>query len=111
MLNREKIKEALQFAELDDFVNKLPENSKTLIGENGINLSGGQNQRLVLARNYYFDREIIILDEATSALDIKTQENISKNIKILKNNKTLIIITHRVETLKNCNKVFKIYKE
>ena len=88
-----------------------PENSKTLIGENGINLSGGQNQRLVLARNYYFDREIIILDEATSALDIKTQENISQNIKILKNNKTLIIITHRVETLKNCNKVFKIYKK
>jgi len=111
LLNREKIKEALQFAELDDFVNKLPENSKTLIGENGINLSGGQNQRLVLARNYYFDREIIILDEATSALDIKTQENISQNIKILKNNKTLIIITHRVETLKNCNKVFKIYKK
>lgn len=108
LVNKEKIKKALEFAKLDDFVNKLPDNSKTLIGENGINLSGGQNQRLVLARNYYFDREIIILDEATSALDIKTQENITKNIKLLKNNKTLIIITHRVETLKNCNKVFRI---
>ncbi len=103
-----RIEDSLKFAELYNFVNSLPNKEKTLIGENGINLSGGQKQRLVLARNYYFDREIIILDEATSALDIKTQTNILKNIELLKNKKTLIIITHRLETLKNCNKIYRI---
>ena len=108
LINKKRIEESLKFAELYNFVNSLPNKTNTLIGESGINLSGGQKQRLLLARNFYFNREIIILDEATSALDLETQKNITRNIELLKNNKTLIIITHKIETLKNCHKVFKI---
>ncbi len=108
LINKKRIEESLKFAELYNFVSSLPNKTNTLIGESGINLSGGQKQRLLLARNFYFDREIIILDEATSALDLETQKNITRNIELLKNNKTLIIITHKIETLKNCHKVFKI---
>ena len=108
LINKKRIEESLKFAELYNFVNSLPNKTNTLIGESGINLSGGQKQRLLLARNFYFNREIIILDEATSALDLETQKNIARNIELLKNNKTLIIITHKIETLKNCHKVFKI---
>ena len=108
LINKKRIDESLKFAELYNFVNSLPNKTNTLIGESGINLSGGQKQRLLLARNFYFNREIIILDEATSALDLETQKNITRNIELLKNNKTLIIITHKIETLKNCHKVFKI---
>ena len=107
-INQKRIEESLKFAELYDFVNSLPDKTNTLIGESGINLSGGQKQRLLLARNFYFNREIIILDEATSALDIETQKNVTRNIELLKNKKTLIIITHKIETLKNCHQVFKI---
>ena len=108
LIDREKLKKALKFAELDNFVDGLEKKNKTLIGENGINLSGGQKQRLALARGFYFNRDIVILDEATSSLDKETSKNIVKNIELIKNKKTLIIISHNMETLKNCNKIFKI---
>ena len=74
----------------------------------GIRLSGGQKQRLAIARALYFDPEIIIFDEATSSLDLKTEENLMNTVKDLIGQKTLIIVSHRMNSLKNCNKIFSV---
>ena len=100
--------EAIKFAELENFVKKLKDGNKTIIGEGGINLSIGQKQRLALARCFYSEREIMILDEPSSALDEETQDNIFNNLNFLKGKKkTIILITHNHKTLKFCNKIFK----
>ena len=72
----------------------------TTVGERGIRLSGGQKQRLAIARALYFDPEIIIFDEATSSLDLKTEENLMNTVKDLIGQKTLIIVSHRMNSLK-----------
>ena len=80
----------------------------TKVGERGIRLSGGQKQRLAIARALYFDPEIIIFDEATSSLDLTTEENLLNTIKNLIGKKTLLIVSHRMNTLKNCNKIYNV---
>ena len=106
-INKNKVLESLKFAVLDKFVFDLPQKTKTLLGENGVNLSIGQKQRLALARCHYLDRDIMILDEPSSALDEKTQDNIFNNLKFIKGKKTIIIITHNLKTLRDCNKVYE----
>ena len=71
-------------------------------------LSGGQRQRIVLARALYHDREILVMDEATSALDNETEKEIINEIDSLKGKKTILIIAHRLSTLQNCDKIFKL---
>ena len=78
------------------------------MGENGVMLSGGQRQRLSIARALYRNSDIIIFDEATSALDVQTERNLMKAIKELQDKKTLIMVAHREETLKNCDKIIHI---
>ena len=99
---------AVKAASLEDVIRDLPEGLDTLIGENGVRLSGGQRQRVGIARALYKDPEILILDEATSALDDETERVISEAIDSLSHNKTLIIIAHRLTTLKNCDVVYRL---
>ena len=80
----------------------------TQIGENGIKLSGCQKQRIALARAFYHEREVLILDESTSALDEKIEEEIINELKMLKKEITLIMIAHRLSTLKYCDKIIEI---
>ena len=101
---------AIKNSQLRDFVNSLENKEQTLVGENGIRISGGQRQRIGIARALYREPKILILDEATSALDIDTENNILETISRLDKNLTLIIISHRMNTLKKCEKIYKIEK-
>ncbi|MDR0948137.1 MAG: ABC transporter ATP-binding protein/permease [Lachnospiraceae bacterium] len=106
--SEEKIWRALREAKLDDFVRSLPNGLETGIGERGIRLSGGQRQRIGIARALYHDPEVMVLDEATSALDHDTETAIMDSINQLHGKKTLIIIAHRLETIKNCDLVYRV---
>ncbi len=99
---------ALKKASLDDFVRSLPHGLDTLVGERGVKFSGGQRQRIAIARALFRNPQIMILDEATSALDNETEEAVMEAIDSLAGSMTLIIIAHRVTTLKNCNKIYEI---
>ena len=104
----EDVWRALDKAQLGDFVRELPDGLKTQIGEKGVRLSGGQRQRIGIARALYRDTPILILDEATSALDYETEGEILKSVEGLRGEKTLIIITHRLNTIQNCDKIYEI---
>jgi subfamily B ATP-binding cassette protein MsbA len=100
-----EIKQACKFAAAEDFVEKLPNKYETMIGENGVKLSGGQKQRLSIARAILKNSSIILLDEATSSLDSESEDVIQKAIENLTENKTTIIIAHRLSTVMNCDKI------
>lgn len=99
---------ALRNASLEEFVSSLPEGIHTQMGERGIRLSGGQRQRIGIARALYKDPAILFFDEATSALDNKTEGEIMRSIENLKRSKTIIIIAHRLTTIENCDRVFRV---
>lgn len=101
----EEIWEALTFAFAEDFVRKLPSGLDTLIGDRGIRLSGGERQRLVLARAILRKPSILVLDEATSALDTENEAKIQVAIERLKGKMTIIVIAHRMSTIKNADQV------
>jgi ATP-binding cassette subfamily C protein len=103
-----KIIESIRQAQLYSMMQNSSDGLNTLLGERGVRVSGGQRQRIALARAFYHDRDIIVMDEATSALDSKTEAEITKEIRSLRKNKTVIIIAHRVTTLQNCNHIFKL---
>ena len=106
--SKEKILEACKFSATNDFVEKLPEKYNTLIGENGVRLSGGEKQRISIARAILKNAPIILLDEATSSLDADTEHKIQEAIMYLTKNKTTIIIAHRLSTILRANKIFII---
>ena len=106
--SKEKILEASKFSATHDFVEQLPEKYDTLIGENGVRLSGGEKQRISIARAILKDAPIILLDEATSSLDADTEHKIQEAIMYLTKNKTTIIIAHRLSTVLRANKIFII---
>ena len=105
-LNR--IKKVIQISGLDIFVSKLENNLDTFIGENGVKLSGGQRQRLSIARALYKDPQILIFDEATSALDVNTEKSVMDSISKISREITLIMVTHRLSSLSNCDRVIKL---
>ena len=100
-INKNMVINAAKIANLHNFVsNELPEKYQTLIGENGIRLSGGQRQRIGIARALYHKPQILILDEATSALDVQTEKAVMDSVNKLSKNLTIILITHRLSTVK-----------
>lgn len=107
-INEEDVWKALREAQLEDFVKQLPEGIHTEIGERGVRLSGGQRQRIGIARALYTDPELLIFDEATSALDNETESAIMDSIQKLQGKKTMVIIAHRLGTIKDCNIIYKV---
>ena len=103
-----KVWKALDDASLADFVRSLPDGLDTEIGERGVRLSGGQRQRIGIARALYYDPQILVFDEATSALDNETESAIMESIDHLQGEKTMIIIAHRLTTIENCDKVYRV---
>ena len=103
-----KVNLSIKKASLFEFVDELPNGTNTIIGDNGVKISGGQRQRIGIARSFYFEKNILIFDEATNALDAETEAEIIKNIKEIKNNKTLLIISHKNELLDFCDQVYEI---
>ena len=107
-INDEKIWDSLYKAQLKEFVEGLPNGLDTVVGERGIRMSGGQRQRIGIARAFYRNTNIIVFDEATSALDFETEKSILDHVSRVAADHTLIIITHRLDTIKNCDNVYKI---
>lgn len=107
-INYNNLKDAISNAQLSDFIENLENGLNTIVGERGVRISGGQLQRVGIARALYRNPDIIILDEATSSLDIETENQFMNSINNLIRNKTLIIISHRFNTLKNCNKIYEL---
>ena len=99
---------ALRSAQLEQFVKNLPEGLDTQIGEGGVRLSGGQRQRIGIARALYHNPSVLVLDEATSSLDKTTEDDFMNAVHALKQDKTLIIVAHRLTTLKQCDYLFKV---
>jgi subfamily B ATP-binding cassette protein MsbA len=106
----DKLKEVAQQANILDFINSLSEGFDTKVGDRGIKLSGGQKQRLFIARELYREPSILILDEATSALDSISENKIQKSIENIQGELTLIIIAHRISTIRKVDKIFKLDK-
>lgn len=104
----EKAKKALDMAQLTDFIDSLSNGLYTRVGQNGAMLSGGQKQRIGIARALYREAGVLVLDEATSSLDHETAEQFTQNIISLKHKLTIISISHKVETLSECDQVYKM---
>lgn len=100
--------QALEMAQLDETVAQQPAGVNTVVGERGVRLSGGQRQRIALARAFYHQRDVLILDEATAALDNKTEEQVISAINRYKGEKTLIVIAHRLSTVRHCDVIYKM---
>lgn len=109
-IDEEMVFNALDRAQLIDFVKSLPDGLDTLVGERGVRLSGGQLQRIGIARALYNKPSILVLDEASSALDVRTEASLMDSIESLGDSLTLIIVTHRLSTLKNCDRIYRIEK-
>jgi len=101
----ERVREAARMAELDDFVSELPKGFDTEVGERGVRLSGGQRQRIGVARSLYRNPSLLLLDEATSALDVATEKAVIDSVYGLKGERTLIIIAHRLSTVRRCDRI------
>jgi len=108
LINPEKIRLVSSIANVDEFVDTLPKKYKTIVGDKGVRLSGGQRQRIGIARALYNDPQILVLDEATSALDDETESLIMNSIEKLHGKITIIIIAHRLSTLRKCDRIFLI---
>ena len=103
-----RVKKAAEQAQIMSFIDTLENGLDTIVGERGIRLSGGQRQRIGIARALYKQPDLLILDEATSALDIETEELITKSVEKLDKNLTILIVAHRLSTLRKCDRIFKL---
>ncbi len=106
----ELVWQALEIAQLADFVRKLPNGLETHVGERGTKISGGQRQRLGIARAMFTNPKLLVLDEATSSLDGQTESEISESISKLKGSVTVLIVAHRLSTVRNCDQVIYMDK-
>jgi ATP-binding cassette subfamily C protein len=105
-IDERRLSLAVRLARLDEFLSSLPQGLDTLVGERGVRLSGGQRQRVAIARALYHEPEVLIFDEATSALDNQTEREVTRAIGALQREKTLIIIAHRLSTVRGCDRLF-----
>ena len=107
-LNNKRLIDCIKLAELEEFIKTLPDKENTLVGDRGTRLSGGQKQRIGIARSLYFNPKILIFDEPTSSLDTNTEDLVIDAINELKEEKTIILISHRINALKDCDKIFEV---
>lgn len=107
-IDEQAVNDALQKAQLLDFVENLPDGLDTIVGERGVRLSGGQRQRIGIARALYHNPQILVLDEATSALDNETEAAVMDAIDLLQGHKTILIIAHRLTTIKNADIIYEV---
>ena len=107
-INPNKMSECIEKAQLSSFIEDLPNGLETIIGERGVQLSGGQRQRIGIARALYHNPEILIFDEATSALDEETESSFMEAVNRFKGEKTIVIVTHRLSTLKSCDAIYTL---
>lgn len=109
-IDMNRVRLAAQQAKIADFIEKSPCGYNKIVGERGIRLSGGQRQRIGIARALYKQAQVLIFDEATNALDQDTEEEVMKSIEDLSPNLTVIIVAHRISTLKKCDQIIKLNK-
>ncbi len=107
-IDKARVEECLRCAQIWEDVQRMPEGVHTLIGENGTAISGGQRQRIALARALYKDFELLVMDEATAALDMETEMAVIDSIRQIKENKTLIMVTHHMSLANECDVVYRI---
>ena len=111
LIDDERVNQILEKTQLETLIKKLPKGVNSNVGELGEKLSGGEKQRIGIARALYNNPSFLILDEFTSALDAKTEENIIKQLNRLRENKTMVIVSHRIQALSGCNKIYKLSKD
>ena len=102
------VAEAIRLAQLDAFVDSLPDRLETVVGERGVRLSGGQRQRIGIARALYHNPSVLVLDEATSSLDTPTEHGVMQAVQALQGTKTVIIVAHRLSTVEYCDRLYRI---
>lgn len=107
-IDRERLQDSIKWSQLDAMIEALPKKEQTVVGERGARISGGQRQRIALARALYHGRDLLVMDEATAALDTKTEHEIVEAIKGLRGKVTLIVIAHRLTTLRYCTTIHRL---
>jgi len=108
LVDRARLEQVMEMAQVSSFLEALPEGLKTRIGESGVRLSGGQRQRIAIARALYHQPELLILDEATSALDNDTEKAVIDALAALRGRLTIIMIAHRMTSLRYCDRVISL---
>ena len=98
----------LTASQLEDCVATLPDKQDSMVGERGVRLSGGQRQRIGIARALYHDPGVLVLDEATSSLDTATESEVMQTVTELHGRKTIIIVAHRLSTVENCDRLYRL---
>jgi ABC-type multidrug transport system fused ATPase/permease subunit len=107
-IDEEAIQRAIEAAQLDAFVASLPDGFDSVVGERGVRLSGGQSQRVGIARALYHDPPVLVLDEATSALDSVTEQGVMQAVQALQGSKTLLVVAHRLTTVERCSWLYRL---
>ena len=107
-IDYQKVYKAIEQAQLSEVLARMSDGIFSRLGENGVKLSGGEGQRVAIARAFYHNRNVFIFDEATSALDTETEKNVVEMIESLHGEKTMIVIAHRISTLKHCDMIYKL---
>jgi ATP-binding cassette, subfamily B, bacterial PglK len=107
-IDNRAVEYAFKAAHLEELIDNLPDGVNTLVGERGVRLSGGQRQRIGIARALYHNPSVLVLDEATSSLDLETEKEVMCAVNAMHGDKTLIIVAHRLSTLRNCDVLYKL---
>jgi ABC-type multidrug transport system fused ATPase/permease subunit len=107
-IDESAISRAVEAAQLSSFVASLPDGLSTNVGERGVRLSGGQSQRIGIARALYHDPPVLVLDEASSALDTETEAAFMAAVNCLRNDKTIVMVTHRLSTVSQCDELYEV---
>jgi ATP-binding cassette subfamily B protein len=107
-IDQERVRDAARKAQVAEFIETLPQRYEAMVGERGVRLSGGQRQRIGLARALYKRADVLVLDEATSALDEATEEAVMQSVNSLGDDVTVLMIAHRVSTVRGCDRIFEL---
>jgi ATP-binding cassette, subfamily B, bacterial PglK len=109
-IDDEAVMQAIRGAQLEEFVGSLAEGLECVVGERGVRLSGGQRQRIGIARALYHNPGVLVLDEATSSLDTATEQGVMEAVKALHGSKTILIVAHRLSTVRDCDRLFRLHE-